>query len=177
MSEFERRAADYSVREVSDGPVLQNRHRGEGVDLLRLPAPKWHEHDGGKYLGTGCIVITKDPDSGRVNFGSYRLMLQDKKTVTLHISPAHHGAINVKKYHDRGKAAPVAVSLGHHPLYLVISGMGIPYGVSEYNYLGMHFIPLTAASCGCRLAAAQPVGPNTGQGESSVYPGTIIWAP
>ena len=136
MIEFERKASQYQVREVSEGPVLQNRYRGADVDLLTLPAPKWHEHDGGKYLGTGCIVITKDPDSGRINFGSYRLMVQDKKTVTLHISSAHHGAINVKKYHDRGEAAPIAVSLGHHPLYLVISGMGIPYGISEYEFLG-----------------------------------------
>jgi len=136
MSEYERRAADYPTQDVSDAPLLKHRYRESDVNLLQFPAPKWHEHDGGKYLGTGCVVITKDPDSGRINFGSYRLMLQDRKTVTLHISPAHHGAINVKKYHDRGEAAPVAVSLGHHPLYLMISGMGISYGISEYNYLG-----------------------------------------
>ncbi|MGH7817940.1 MAG: UbiD family decarboxylase [Candidatus Binatia bacterium] len=136
MNEFERKAADFSAEEVAHGSVLENRYKGEDINLLELPAPKWHEYDGGRYIGTGCIVITKDPDSGRVNFGSYRLMLQDKKTVTLHMSPAHHGAINIKKYHERGEAAPVAVSLGHHPLYLVVAGMGIPYGISEYNYLG-----------------------------------------
>jgi UbiD family decarboxylase len=136
MAEFERKAPDYPVKEASSAPVLQHRLSGVDVDLGKFPAPKWHEHDGGKYLGTGCVVITKDPDSGRINFGSYRLMLQDKKTVTLHISPAHHGAINVKKYHEKGEAAPVAVSLGHHPLYLMISGMGISYGISEFEYLG-----------------------------------------
>jgi len=136
MSEFERKARDYPTRDVSEGPILQNRYSGQQVDLLKFPAPKWHELDGGNYLGTGCVVVTKDPDSGRINFGSYRLMLQDKKTVTLHISPAHHGAINVRKYHERGESAPVAVSLGHHPLYLIISGMGISYGISEYEYFG-----------------------------------------
>lgn len=136
MHEFERKAADFSAQELTNGPVLANRYKGDDVNLLELPAPKWHEHDGGRYIGTGCIVITKDPDSGRVNFGSYRLMLQDRQTVTLHMSPAHHGAINIKKYHERGEAAPVAVSLGHHPLYLVVAGMGIPYGISEFNYLG-----------------------------------------
>jgi UbiD family decarboxylase len=136
MHEFERNAAGFSAEQVSEAPILENCQRGDGVNLFELPAPKWHEHDGGRYLGTGCIVITQDPDSGRINFGSYRLMLQDKKTVTLHMSPAHHGAINIKKYHERGEAAPVAVSLGHHPLYLVVAGMGIPYGISEYNYLG-----------------------------------------
>src|SRR5918992_4018992 len=114
MIEFERRAPQYAAQQLSDGPVLQNRYREQENNLLEFSAPKWHEHDGGRYLGTGCIVITKNPENGRINFGSYRLMVQDKKTVTLHISPAHHGAINVKKYHDRGEAAPVAVSLGHH---------------------------------------------------------------
>ena len=136
MIEFEREASRYAARERSDGPVLQNRYKEAEVDLLKLPAPKWHKHDGGRYLGTGCIVITQDPDSGRINFGSYRLMVQDKKTVSLHISSAHHGAINVKKYHDRGQAAPIAVSLGHHPLYLVVGGMAVPHGISEFDYLG-----------------------------------------
>ncbi|MBM4297296.1 MAG: UbiD family decarboxylase [Deltaproteobacteria bacterium] len=136
MGEYERNATGFPPEAVNKGPVLENCWRGDAVNLLDLPAPKWHEHDGGRYLGTGCIVITKDPDSGRVNYGAYRLMLQDKKTVTLHMSPAHHGAINIKKYHERGEAAPVAVSLGHHPLHLVVAGMGIPYGISEYNYVG-----------------------------------------
>src|SRR4029450_786809 len=104
--------------------------------LLKFPAPKWHAHDGGNYLGTGCIVMTKDPDSGRINFGSYRLMVQGEQSITLHISSAHHGAINIRKYQDRGEPAPVAVSLGHHPLYLIVSSMGIPYGISEFEYLG-----------------------------------------
>ena len=42
-------------------------------------APKWHEHDGGNYIGTGCVVMTKDPDSGRVNVGCYRVMVQDER--------------------------------------------------------------------------------------------------
>ena len=136
MIEYERRAPDFPVRVQSTGPVLENRVSGDKVNLLKFPAPKWHEYDGGQYLGTGCIVVTKDPDTGKLNFGSYRLMVQDEKTVTLHISSAHHGAINVKKYHAKGEAAPIAVSLGHHPLYLVMSGLGIPYGVSEYEFLG-----------------------------------------
>ena len=136
MIEFERRSVEFPAREVSDSPVLENRLLGDDVNLFKFPAPKWHEYDGGKYLGTGCIVVTRDPDSGTVNFGSYRLMVHDKKTLTLHISSAHHGAINVKKYHSKGMPAPIAVSLGHHPLYLVMSGLGIPYGISEYKFLG-----------------------------------------
>ena len=49
--------------EVADGPVLQNRISGDKLDILSFPAPKWHEKDGGRYLGTGCSVITVDPET------------------------------------------------------------------------------------------------------------------
>jgi len=112
MIGFEQAAPQYPIQETSTGAVLQNRQVGADVNLLKFPAPKWHAHDGGNYLGTGCIVMTKDPDSGRINFGSYRLMVQDEKSITLHISSAHHGAINIRKYQDRGEPAPEV----EHPL-------------------------------------------------------------
>jgi UbiD family decarboxylase len=124
---------------VNQGPVLENQLFGDDIDLLKFPAPKWHEHDGGNYIGTGCVVMTRDPDSGQVNLGCYRVMAQDEKNVTVQISSAHHGAINLKKYRDRNEPAPVAVSFGHHPIYLVIGGLGVPYRVSEYAYLGAMF--------------------------------------
>ena len=136
LIEYERRSDRFHPRVVDDGPVLENCQLERDVDLTAFPAPMWHEHDGGQYLGTGCIVITRDPDTGVVNCGSYRVMLHDAKTVTVHISPAHHGAMDIKKYHARGLPAPVAVSLGHHPLFLVLGGMTLPYGLSEYQYVG-----------------------------------------
>ena len=139
MSEYEAAASKFPPREVANGPILEHQYFGDDINLLQFPAPKWHEHDGGNYIGTGCIVVTKDPDSGRINFGCYRVMVQDEKTVTVQISSAHHGAINLKKYRARNEPAPVAVSLGHHPVYLVIGGIGIPYRVSEYEYLGAMF--------------------------------------
>lgn len=136
LTDYELRSSAFAPREVGAGPVLQNQVYGKDINLLTFPAPKWHEHDGGSYIGTGCIVVTKDPDSGRVNFGAYRIMLQDERSVTVQITSAHHGAINLRKFHSRGEPAPVAVSFGHHPIYLIIGGIGIPYRVSEYDYLG-----------------------------------------
>ena len=37
---------------------------------------KWHDLDGGRYIGTGDMIITRDPDEGWVNFGTYRVMIQ-----------------------------------------------------------------------------------------------------
>src|ERR671923_3083206 len=56
---------------VKDRPVFENVMRGSQVDVLKFPTPKWHEFDGGKYLGTGSFDVTKDPDDGWVNLGTY----------------------------------------------------------------------------------------------------------
>jgi 4-hydroxy-3-polyprenylbenzoate decarboxylase len=44
--------------------------------------------------------------------------------------------MDIGKYHARGEPAPVAVSLGHHPLFLILGGMTLPHGLSEYQYVG-----------------------------------------
>ncbi len=49
---------------VDDGSIMENVMTGPEVDLLSFPVPKWHDEDGGPYIGTGCLVITRDPDSG-----------------------------------------------------------------------------------------------------------------
>src|SRR5215472_3792135 len=45
-----------------DGPITEHVQEGDDVDLLRFPTPLWHPQDGGRYLGTGDAVITRDPD-------------------------------------------------------------------------------------------------------------------
>ena len=47
----------------SRAPILENVVEGRDVDLTRFPAPLWHEHDGGRYIGTGVAVVTSDPDT------------------------------------------------------------------------------------------------------------------
>ncbi len=122
--------------QVNEGPVLENVLGANDVDLLRLPAPKWHENDGGRYLGTGCLVIMRDPETGWVNVGTYRVQLHEKKLLGLFISPGHHGRIILEKYWARGKSCPVAVVLGAHPLIWIPSYLGFPWGVEEYGIAG-----------------------------------------
>lgn len=121
---------------VERGPILENVDLGEKVDLLKFPTPRWRELDGGRYIGTGCAVITKDPDSDWVNLGCYRDMIHDRNTVGLQITQGKHGYTMLHKYWDRGQPCPVAVSFGHDPLIYLIAGMEIPYGVGEYGVCG-----------------------------------------
>ena len=121
---------------VEDGPVLENRAAGPQVDVTQFPAPLWHTEDGGRFLGTGCIVVTKDPDTGWVNAGTYRIQVHDEKTLGIMISPGKHGRLIRDKYWARGEACPVAVSFGHDPLLLVLGGIEVDYGVDEYAVAG-----------------------------------------
>lgn len=133
---WEAEAPAFPPLPVPDGPVQEITLMESRLDLTTLPAPRWHPEDGGRYLGTGCVVIMRDPDTGRVNLGTYRIMLVDEKTATLYISPGKHGYLIMRKYHQRGEPCPVAVSLGHDPLFLIVSGLPIPAEVGEYNYIG-----------------------------------------
>src|SRR5215467_13023402 len=46
---------------------LENSRTGGEVDLSLFPAPLWHKQDGGPYIGSGSIVVMRDPDSGWIN--------------------------------------------------------------------------------------------------------------
>jgi UbiD family decarboxylase len=122
--------------EVKTGPVRDNVIAGDDVDVYRFPTPHWHEHDGGRYIGTGCMVIQKDPDTGWVNLGTYRSQIVDKKTVTFHCVPGHHGALIAKKYWDRGRSCPTAIVCGQGPQLYLSSVAAVPFGVSEYDFAG-----------------------------------------
>jgi 4-hydroxy-3-polyprenylbenzoate decarboxylase len=133
---WEAAAPQYEPVVVPAGPIFENSWRGDGVDLWRLPSPLWHEDDGGRYLGTGCACITADPEMGWTNLGAYRGMVVDRNKMTVQIIPGKHGAIHLQKWFEREGRAPMAVSLGHHPLLTCLSGLEVATGVSEYNYGG-----------------------------------------
>lgn len=123
-------------RVVESGPVFENRMLGKEINLLRFPVPKWHREDGGPYIGTGCMIITRDPDEGWVNLGTYRNQLHDGKTVGFFISPGHHGRAHRDKYFRRGEPCPVAVVFGCDPLLFTAAMVELPWGISEYDWVG-----------------------------------------
>lgn len=121
---------------VSSGAVLENALQGEYVDLFHFPTPKWHELDGGRYIGTADLVMNQDPDSGWVNFGTHRCQIQDNKRITVSISPQRHAWMIAEKYWKKGLNCPMAVVCGEDPTLLLASFSTVPEGVSEYEYAG-----------------------------------------
>ena len=122
--------------EVDNAPVMQNVVYGDQVNVLDFPAPQWHEKDGGRYIGTFDAVISRDPDSGYVNVGTYRVQAHDDKTVGLWIIPGKHGNLIAQKYWSKGEDCPFLIACGVPPSMLLASAIGIPWGVSEYDFLG-----------------------------------------
>ena len=139
LRETKRRLAELKPQppvEVKNAPVLQNIHRGAAVDVCSFPAPLWHEKDGGRYIGTFDAVICRDPDSGYVNVGTYRVQVHDEKTVGLWIIPGKHGNLIAQKYWSQGRDCPFLIACGVPPSTLLASAVGIPWGMSEYEFLG-----------------------------------------
>ena len=90
-------------RIVSNAAVLENIIEGDDVDMFKFPVPIHHEADGGRYIGTACGVITRDPDSGRVNMGTYRVQAIGPNKATSYISNGKQGLIQRDKYLSTGK--------------------------------------------------------------------------
>ncbi len=123
--------------EMETGPVKENILRGDDVDLYKFPSPRWGELDGGRYIGTGSMGITRDPDEGWVNVGTYRTQVHDKSTITMSMIPGHHGEMIRKKYWAHGLSCPVVVTCGQEPMLWAASQWeGVPWKVSEYDFAG-----------------------------------------
>ncbi len=121
---------------VDKGPLLENIQRDADVDLLKFPTPLWHQLDGGRYPGTGDLVINKHPKENWVNVGTYRVQLHDRTTLGLYISPGHHGRLIREAWWAEGKSCPVAIAFGSHPLVWMPSFLASPWGVEEYGVAG-----------------------------------------
>ena len=133
-AQWQAAAARFPHRVVKSGAALENVQRE--VDVLKFPSPLWHEMDGGRYIGTGCSVVTRDLDSDWINVGTYRVQVLDKSHVALDMVPGKHGRIHYEKHKAAGKRFPVVIVVGADPLAYLISGIEVPFGMCEYSYIG-----------------------------------------
>ena len=135
--QWEAAASRFEPEFVKTGPILENVVNGPGIDLSQFPAPRWHEHDGGRYLGTGVAVVTSDPDTGRINLGAYRMMLQeDGRSASINAEAGKQGRAQYDRWFEKAGRAPVLASFGHDPLLLMVAGTEVPNTISEYAYAG-----------------------------------------
>jgi UbiD family decarboxylase len=140
LSAWMKKRASLSAQQpvtVKRAAFLDNSDTGASVDLNKFPAPHWHPKDGGRYIGSGSIVVMRDPDTGWINASIYRVQVHDPRRVTIQFDHmGRHGAIIAKKYWDRGKPCPVAVVNGENPALFIAGFEYLPEGYSEYAFAG-----------------------------------------
>ena len=123
-------------RIVDDGPVMENVDSDGDVDILKFPVPIHHEHDGGRYIGTACGVVTRDPDTGRINVGTYRVQVNGPDIATSYISNGKQGRIQRDKYLKAGKPCPMAIVVGIDPATYIAARYTLSDNVPELDWAG-----------------------------------------
>jgi 4-hydroxy-3-polyprenylbenzoate decarboxylase len=120
---------------LNTGPCKDVIIQAEDVDIDMVPTPCWHEHDGGRYLGTTSGFVTRDPLTGDLNMGSYRVMIKDRQTLSMagglrgrQSSTGAGGGDHILDNEKNGVATPVAIVMGMDPLLTLASGSPVAPG-------------------------------------------------
>jgi 2,5-furandicarboxylate decarboxylase 1 len=121
-------------RTVATGPVKEVVRRGREVNLLELPAHVAGVLDAGPFIASG-LIVSRDPDTGRRNVAFHRLQIKGRDRTGILLLPRHTWQ-NYRKYEARGEAMPVAIFIGHHPLYYMAAAVTGPYGLDEFEVAG-----------------------------------------
>ncbi len=117
-------------------PVNDNVQLGDQIDLNIFPVPQHWPLDGGRYIGTADIILTRDPDLGHLNVGTYRMMVHDRNHVGLYLSPGKDARLHITRAWQRGQELPVAAVVGVHPLWMILGSQTFPKNLSELEAIG-----------------------------------------
>lgn len=108
----------------------------EAESLDKFPILKCWPKDAGRFI-TLPVVITKDPETGEMNAGMYRMQVFDGKTTGMHWQIHKHGAEHFRKMAEKGGGKiEVAVAIGVDPATLYAATAPLPAGISELMFAG-----------------------------------------
>ena len=137
------------ARVVPTGPCKEVIEKGDQINILEFPSPKWHARDGGRYIHTWGAIVTKDPETGWINAGLQRGQAHTKDRMTVGLIEKSHAVLHGKKYLAMGKKTmPMAVVLGCPPVVPFVACTPIETGVDEYDVVGaIQQEPLEIVKC------------------------------
>ncbi|MBI4593276.1 MAG: UbiD family decarboxylase [Candidatus Rokubacteria bacterium] len=124
---------------VVDGdgaPVNENHLHDDKVDIRDFPAARHWAGDGGEYVGTCDAIITRDPDGGWLNVGTYRQMVQGKNQVGLYLSPGKDARLHIERYWSRDEPCEVVCCWGIDPALFIAASQTFPKTISEFDFVG-----------------------------------------
>jgi len=132
---------------VSHGPVKDVILKGDQADITKLPLCIWTRgQDPAPYVTAPCVV-SKDPETGERNVGTYRLMQKGPRKYGIFLSNAWRDMYpHIMKNEKQGKPTPCAVVIGCDPpvpLTSVARVRGDEFGVAG----GLRGEPLEVVAC------------------------------
>ena len=120
---------------VKNAPCQEVVKTGDQVDLSELPIQKCWPQDGGRFITMG-LVTTKDRESGKRNFGMYRMQVYDKNTTGMHWQIHHHGAKHHRQRIAHNERSEVAVAIGAAPSQVFCAILPAPDDIDEMMFAG-----------------------------------------
>jgi 4-hydroxy-3-polyprenylbenzoate decarboxylase len=127
------RLRDLMPKTVKDAPCQEVVKRDGSLD--ELPILKTWPEDGGRYV-TLPLVITKDPETGARNIGTYRMQVFDGRTTGMHWQRHKGGAQHHRVAERMGKRLEVAVALSPEPILAYAATAPMPEGLDELLLAG-----------------------------------------
>ena len=135
-------------RMVREAPCQDERIEGDAIDLRQICNTIWHQYDGGEFPGTLSVSVTKDPESGVLNAGIYRMGTLSRNTLGWGAPEYAHGRQHYMKYERLGKPMPMAVITGYDPSVLICASTRTPPNVDEFQMAGaLRGEPLDMVRC------------------------------
>lgn len=125
-----------SPRMVEGGPCKENILHGDQVDIGKLPVPIWTVGEDPGPFFTSPYVITKDPDTGIRNMGTYRMEVKGRNKTGFLIGRVQDAAWHVRKNNERDQPTPVAVVLGADPTIGYVSVSKMADNLDEFAVAG-----------------------------------------
>ncbi len=117
-------------------PVNEVVLTGKDIDLTKFPVPTFWPGDGGPFIGTGDITFTASPETGRINVGCYRQMLQGPNRIGLYCSPGKHGGLDRDAWWARGEPCEVVAAYGIDPVLFMLAAQSFGSEESELDVAG-----------------------------------------
>jgi len=125
---------------VDTGPVHDEIHIGASLlehnGLIEFPVTNAVPgFDSGPYFTAPCWV-TRDPETGAVNVGTYRGQVKSTTRAGLMFGAAQHIAHHWRKCREQGKPLEAAVVIGAVPVIGYVSIAKLDYGENEFACAG-----------------------------------------
>jgi 2,5-furandicarboxylate decarboxylase 1 len=131
---------------VKTSPTREVVLLGDDVDLYKLPIPMSSIYDGGPMITAG-VVIARDPEFG-INSGIYRFIVKEKNLTGIDIVTPNNMRMFAQRAFQEGRALPISISIGTHPIEITGSGYRAPLGMDEMAIAGgLRGAPVELAPC------------------------------